>query len=54
MSTTSSTAANTQTTWANTCSPGMRTGSVTPAVATIPVPITEANQLGPKFCSRRR
>jgi hypothetical protein len=26
--------------------------SVTPAVATIPVPMTEANQFGPKFCSR--
>jgi hypothetical protein len=38
--------------WENALSPGTWTGSVTPAVATMPVPITEANQLGPKFYSR--
>ncbi len=52
MSTTSSTVASTHTMWENPRRPGTCTGSVTPAVATMPVPITEANQLGPKFLSR--
>ena len=39
--------ANSHTTWVKGTRPGMRTGSVAPAVATMPVPITEANQLGP-------
>jgi len=44
-------AAITQTTWANTRSPTTWTGRVVPAMATIPVPITEANQLGPMLPS---
>src|SRR5215218_260113 len=46
------TEATTHTSRENTCSPGTCTGNVTPAVATMPVPITDANQLGPKCCSR--
>ena len=52
MSTTNSAAATTHTTWEKPRNPGTCTGSVTPAVATMPVPITDANQLGPKFCNR--
>src|ERR1700694_4201477 len=49
--TTNSTAASTHTTRANTCNPGTRTGKVAAAVATIPVPMTDANQLGPRLPS---
>ena len=48
MSTSSQTAEATHTTSAKVRSPGTCTGSVAPAVATMPVPITEANQLGPR------
>ena len=46
-SATSQAAASTQTTSANTCRPGTRKGSVAAATATIPVPMTDANQFGP-------
>src|SRR5271166_60091 len=49
--TTSSTAAITHTTSANARNPNTWTGRVAPAVATIPVPMTEANQLGPMLPS---
>ena len=42
-------AASTHTTVANSRSPGHCTGRVAAAVATMPVPITEANQLGPRL-----
>ncbi len=48
-STTSHPAASTQTTVANPRSPGHCTGRVAAAVATMPVPITEANQFGPRL-----
>ncbi len=44
--TTSIAAASTHTACANTRSPGTRTGSVAAAIATIPVPMTAANQFG--------
>ncbi len=48
LSTSSQTAEASHTTSAKVRSPGTCTGSVAPAVATMPVPITEANQLGPR------
>jgi hypothetical protein len=47
ISTASRTAAITHTTSVKARRPGTWTGRVAPAVATIPVPMTEANQLGP-------
>jgi hypothetical protein len=44
--TTSSTAASSHTASANARSPGTRSGSVAAAIATIPVPMTAANQFG--------
>jgi len=44
----SNTAANTQTASANARSPWIRNGRLAAAFATIPVPMTEANQLGPR------
>jgi hypothetical protein len=44
--TTSSAAASTHTASANARSPGTRSGSVAAAIATIPVPMTAANQFG--------
>ena len=43
----SAAAASAHTAVANTRSPGIRTGRTAPALATMPVPITAANQFGP-------
>jgi hypothetical protein len=48
MSITSQTVVATHTASANARNPGMCTGNVAPAVATMPVPMTEANQFGPR------
>ena len=45
---TSHTVVATHTAWANARKPGTCSGSVAPAVATMPVPMTEANQFGPR------
>ncbi len=45
----SSAAASAQTTVAAVCRPGTVTGSVAAAMATIPVPMTQENQLGPNM-----
>jgi len=50
---TSSTEASNQTTVAAACSSGTWNGRVTAAFATMPVPITEANQFGPRLQMRR-
>ena len=48
VSATSAAAASAQTTSANTCKPGTRKGSVAAAIATIPVPMMDAYQFGPR------
>ena len=48
VSATSSPAPSTHTATANACSPGTRNGTVAAAIATIPVPMTAANQFGPR------
>ncbi len=52
--TSSSSPASTHTTWASTRTPGTVTGRVAAAVATMEVPMTEANQLGPMFATASR
>jgi hypothetical protein len=52
MSITSHTVVATHTASANARKPGMCTGNVAPAVATMPLPMTEANQFGPRKLSR--